>query len=188
MRAGSAIGMDGVFDMRPFYARGGFEFSHRNLRMEGVGQASVGRPGIVELSSVPFDLISKYDRHCFGFARDLFLRKWLPIKSSKGFAANDETGLKGYGVIRKFLNAYKIGPLFADSGKISDSLFAAVSNEAAKEPLFLDTPKNNLEALDLVKRHGMTEVFGCARMYCGPSPDLPYSADSNGVETVVSNL
>ncbi|MNR39385.1 hypothetical protein D3C85_1575930 [compost metagenome] len=38
--------------------------------------------------------------------------------------------------------------------------------------MFLDAPENNPAAMALVQRHGMTEVFGCARMYLGPAPAL----------------
>ncbi len=34
----------------------------------------------------------------------------------------------------------------------------------------------------LVRAHGMREVFGCARMYLGPPPDLP-GAEIFGVTT-----
>ncbi|MCB0053321.1 MAG: GNAT family N-acetyltransferase, partial [Caldilinea sp.] len=32
LRPGASIGMDGVFDMQHYYAKGGFVFSHRDLR------------------------------------------------------------------------------------------------------------------------------------------------------------
>ena len=35
--AGAAIGLDGVFNMQHYYARGGFRFVCRDLRFEGVG-------------------------------------------------------------------------------------------------------------------------------------------------------
>lgn len=37
----------------------------------------------------------------------------------------------------------------------------------------IDVPECNAEALGLVRRHGMEEVFGCARMIFGPVPRLP---------------
>ena len=174
LQPGASIGMDGVFDMQPFYASGGFEFSHRNLRMEGIGQTRVIKPGIVELSRIPFELVSEYDRHCFGFTRDPFLRKWIAMKQAKAYGAYDDHNLKGFGVIRKCLSGYKIGPLFADNAEIGESLFSALANEAIGEPLILDTPENNPAAIDLANRHGMKEVFGCARMYCGSAPSLPW--------------
>jgi hypothetical protein len=41
-------------------------------------------------------------------------------------------------------------------------------------PLFLDAPENNPAAMAFVAKRGMVEVFGCARMYLGPFPDLAH--------------
>lgn len=35
-------------------------------------------------------------------------------------------------------------------------------------------PERNAEAMALAARHGMSEVFGCARMYLGPPPTLAH--------------
>ena len=45
---------------------------------------------------------------------------------------------------------------------------------AAGGPIFLDTPENNPAAMELARRQGMREVFGCARMYLGPAPALAH--------------
>jgi GNAT superfamily N-acetyltransferase len=50
---GAAIGMDGVFAMQDWYAKGGFTFSHRNLRMQGIGAAGCYGSDIVPVSAVP---------------------------------------------------------------------------------------------------------------------------------------
>ena len=54
------------------------------------------------------------------------------------------------------------------------ALYARLAGFAAGGPLFLDAPENNPAAIELVHRHGMIEVFGCARMYLGPPPDLAH--------------
>jgi hypothetical protein len=36
----------------------------------------------------------------------------------------------------------------------------------------LDIPEPNVEAMALVRRYGMTEVFATARMYTGTFPDI----------------
>ncbi len=41
------------------------------------------------------------------------------------------------------------------------------------EPLFLDLPEPNGDAVALAARHGMREVFGTARMYSRSVPPLP---------------
>jgi hypothetical protein len=57
---------------------------------------------------------------------------------------------------------------------VAEALYANLATFAAGGPLFLDAPENNPAAMELVRRHDMTEVFGCARMYLGPFPDLAH--------------
>jgi len=75
--------------------------------------------------------------------------------------------------MRPCQTGYKIGPLFADSPAIAENLFAALSAQAPGEAIFLDVPENNPAAIAMASRHGMEEVFGCAKMYFGPKPKLP---------------
>lgn len=178
LRPGAAIGMDGVFAMQPFYARGGFVFSHRNLRMAGRGRRAVaGAEGgsLRELATLPFEAVADYDRRHFGFGREAFLRGWIAPADGRGLGAWDGGRLRGMGVVRRCREGFKIGPLFADTPEIAESLFGALAAEAAGEPLFLDVPENNPAALALAARHGLAEVFGCARMYHGTAPALPWA-------------
>ncbi|MBK1858936.1 GNAT family N-acetyltransferase [Cerasicoccus arenae] len=176
------IGMDGVFAMQDWYAQGGFQFTHRNLRMAGVGQPSQPASCLTELSAAPFDEVSAYDQRHFGFARDTFLRRWIEPKEGLALGAVRDGKLVGYGVVRACQSGYKIGPLFADDATLAGQLFAALSDRASGEPLFLDTPENNPAALALAKENGMEEVFGCARMYYGTTPSLPW-ANIYGITT-----
>jgi GNAT superfamily N-acetyltransferase len=164
----AAIGMDGVFDMQQWYGRGGFEYKHHNLRMKGVGKTGRIQSEIVPLSQIPYHQLSDYDKQCFGCPRDRFLKQWtnIPNALALGFVSNND--LSGYGVIRECHEGYKIGALFSDNAEIAESLFVALSNHAADQPIFLDTPEINTEAMALAARQGMREVFGCARMYYEP--------------------
>lgn len=176
LRPGATIGMDGVFDMQPFYAKGGFSFTHRNLRMAGTGAKSgVLPPGLVRLSELPFDRVAAYDRRHFGFARATFLSAWISPHGGQGLGLMREGQLAAMGVVRPCREGFKIGPLFADDVEAANTMFGALSNHAAGQPLFLDTPENNPSALALAATHGLTEVFGCARMYSGPAPRLPWN-------------
>ncbi len=167
---GAAIGMDGVFEMQDWYRRGGFEFTHRNLRMEGRGGSARSGPEIVELSGVPFDQLVGYDRGCFGCARERFLKGWVEMPEAHALAFLREGQVWGYGVVRRCRQGYKIGPLFADDAGVADALFRSLGGRVSGEPLWLDVPENNAAAMALAERHGMREVFGCARMYHGPPP------------------
>jgi len=167
------IGMDGVFDMQPYYAKGGFEFSHRDLRFEGKGAPFSMPPGIVDLSEVSFPDIDAYDRAHFPAPRSEFLQRWIdqPGGYAKGLLRDDV--LAGFAVMRPCLRGHKIGPLFADDASAANDLFRALAGQVPGEPIFLDVPENNPAALAIARLHNMTEVFGCARMYYGAKPDLP---------------
>lgn len=67
------IGLDGVPDQQQNYARSGFVLAWNNARYEGVGG---GAPveGLVDLDTVPFDFIARYDAHTFEADRWRFLR------------------------------------------------------------------------------------------------------------------
>lgn len=173
---GATIGMDGVFAMQPFYRSGGFEFAHRTLRMTGTATADRGLhdSSLVELEHLPFDDVAAFDRRHFGRARPRFLSQWISPEGGRGLAALDGGEMVGLGVIRPCRVGYKIGPLFADSSEIANRVYSALSATAGRDEVSLDVPEINLDALDLARRHGLSERFGCARMYHGAAPPLPW--------------
>ena len=169
----AVIGMDGVFDMQSYYAKGGFEFAGRDLRFEGLGVSVVPPQNIVPLTEVPFETVEKYDRAHFPTARSAFLRLWIEPKGGFSRAAMKNGRFAGFAVMRPCRTGYKIGPLFADDASIARDLYVSLCSEVPGEPVFLDVPENNPDALALARDQGMNEVFGCAKMYYGPAPVLP---------------
>ena len=90
------------------------------------------------------------------------------------FAAMNQGELAGYGVLRRCMQGYKIGPLFADDELIADAIYCALCGRVQKgEAVFLDTPEPNPSALRLARRHHMHPVFETVRMYTGKDPGLP---------------
>jgi len=174
MKPGSAIGMDGVFEMQPFYAKGGFGFTHRNIRMEGVGVSGEVSTDLCDLGEVPFEQIAELDRRCFGFDRESFLRRWIKPRHGSALGLVVDGALRGFGVIRRCERGFKIGPLFAGDDLSAEALFVGLSNTVPGEPVFLDVPECHAAAMALAERHGMTEVFGCARMIFGPLPVMAW--------------
>jgi len=177
LQPGASIGLDGVFAMQTYYAGGGFVFSHRNLRFRAeIPERAALRPiddvEIVPLNAVPFEQVSDYDSACFPARRVRFLEAWIAQPEGLALGCRRDGKLSGYGVIRRCGQGCKIGPLFADDLAAATALYARLSPFAAGGPLFLDAPENNPAAMTLVREHGMTEVFGCARMYLGPKPAL----------------
>ena len=180
--AGASIAMDGVFNMQEYYARGGFRFVCRDLRFEGRGMESRPSHDVVEVSSLPFERIDAYDRQHFPAPRSGFLRNWVQRRGGHAFAVVKGDAIRGYGVMRPCRTGHKIGPLFAANGSVAEQLLVALGSRVSGEPIFLDVPEINRDALALVARHNMKEVFGCARMVLGPVPKLP-DAEIFGVTT-----
>ncbi len=168
------VGIDGVVAKIKNYEKFGFTLAHRNIRYRGRVQRGAGSAGVVELAAIPFDAVVSYDSAIFPARRAAFLEKWVirPDGAALGFTEGGE--LKGYGVIRPCRTGFKIGPLFADSPDIAESLFRALTGEVPERaPVFLDIPATNPAAVTLVGNHGMTPVFETGRMYSGEAPAVP---------------
>jgi ribosomal protein S18 acetylase RimI-like enzyme len=178
LRPGAGIGLDGVFEMQHYYAKGGFAFSHRDMRFrtevpEGY-ESTQDDEEIIPLSSVPFEQVEDYDRTCFPARRPAFLGAWTGLPDVLALGCRRDGRLGGYGVVRRCREGCKIGPLFANDAQAANALYERLAEFAAGGPVFLDAPENNAAAIELVRRHSMTEVFGCARMYLGPPPALAH--------------
>ena len=180
--ADAAIGLDGVFNMQHYYARGGFRFVGRDLRFEGLGMDLPQPKGVIEANALPFERIDAYDRRHFPVPRSRFLQDWIQRPGGHALAVVDGDEIRGYTVMRPCRIGYKIGPLFAGNAAVAESLLTAIASRVPGEPIFLDVPEINGAALALLARYGMREVFGCARMMLGPTPELP-DAEIFGVTT-----
>ena len=109
--ADAAIGLDGVFNMQDYYARGGFRFVCRDLRFEGRGRDLPQPKGITEVSTVSFERIDAYDRRHFPAPRSRFLQAWIHRPGGHALAVVDGDEIRGYTVMRPCRTGYKIGPL-----------------------------------------------------------------------------
>jgi len=167
------IGMDGVFDMQGYYAKGGFKFAGRDLRFEGKARFGGEADGVVRLAEIPFETLDTYDRAHFPAPRSGFLQRWIESPGSHARGAIRNGQLAGYGVVRPCRTGFKMGPLFADDASIAQDLFHTLCSQIPGEQVFLDVPECNQAAMDLALGMDMKEVFGCAKMYYGPTPLLP---------------
>jgi len=172
---GCTIGLDGVVGQQENYRRSGFELAFRNIRFEGRGTGDVrAEDGLVPLAAVPFDALLTYDRPFFPGERPQFLQAWVGQPGSTALAVLEAGELAGYGVLRPCRTGYKVGPLYADRPELAERLFAAFrARVPAGQPIFLDVPEVNADAVALAERHGMSRSFETARMYAGGEPPLP---------------
>lgn len=177
---GRTIGLDGVVEQQNNYRKSGFALTGRNVRYSGVVgplEARFGASEIRRFRPSDWNALATYDRPFFADDRGVFLRQWVQSDQAPTracFMAETEGTITGYGVIRACRQGFKIGPLFANSETIAETLFLAMAEHAGVgETIILDVPEDNAAAIALAERHGLESVFETARMYRGTAPSLP---------------
>ncbi len=172
LRPGASIGMDGVVAMQPFYARGGFNVAFRDERYERPGAQFEIDSRVTSIEGGDMPAILLYDEQCFGFPRPQFMKPWLSRSGASSFKFTEQGEVKGFSVLRKAMDGYKIGPLFADTPLVAGELYKVCLNAAFEAPVSIDIPVVNADAVALVTQFGAEYVFECARMYYGHPPDI----------------
>ncbi|WP_299391828.1 GNAT family N-acetyltransferase [Pelagibius sp.] len=169
------IGLDGVVDQQENYRKEGFVLEHRNVRYGGrVDCAAPEDPRLRTIGPEEVEAIMTYDQPFFPAPRADFLRNWLQRSDVRfGSVLVEDGAVRGYGVLRRCHEGFKVGPLFADDRERADLLFRSLAAETKGEPVFLDPPQPNGAAVRLAESYSMTPVFETARMYRGPAPKLP---------------
>jgi len=175
--SGRTVGLDAVTAQEKIYERAGFARAFRSIRyqLEGGPRPILTGPQafMLPVQGVPFGQLLEYDRSCFFDHRPEFLTDWLQQPEAVTMAAILEGEVAGYTVMRRCLNGWKIGPLFADEPEIAEDLLLAVIRHAPDEPVFLDIPEPNQAGMELARRFAMTPVFETVRMYNREAPALP---------------
>src|SRR5690606_34514439 len=128
---GTAIGMDGVYDMVPFYERGGFRPAYRHLRVAGMAAHAAMDPVVVFLDKADLEEITLYDRPFFPVPRTRFLQQWSGQPGAHLAALHENGVLAGYGVARPCRVGFKIGPLFAARAEIAQRLLSTLMAKIA---------------------------------------------------------
>ncbi|MBU2709790.1 GNAT family N-acetyltransferase [Zooshikella sp. WH53] len=172
---GCNIGLDGVVEQQTNYKKFGFKLAYRNIRFECLGSDDLSVDAdVIKLAKLPFETIELYACPFFPEKRIAFMKAWLNQPDCKALGIIQNDSLVGYGVMRKALNGYKVGPLYADTLAFADAIFSSlIQSVDPLQPVYLDIPEVNQEALKLAERYKMKKVFETARMYTGKFPDLP---------------
>lgn len=165
------VGLDGVVERIEEYEQAGFKFAHKNIRYSSVIRGSASK-NILPATKVPFEDIARFDRKCFPAHREIFLNDWIKMPDAHSVASVHKNELKGFGTIRKCLEGYKVGPLFANNIEVAEEILLGLAKYAGKEPLYLDIPDTNSDANELVKKYQMKKIFETARMYNRKDPEI----------------
>ncbi|PVB63570.1 GNAT family N-acetyltransferase [Labrenzia sp. 011] len=169
-------GLDAVKEQIASYTEHGFKPVYRNIRHAGTSLCDTPMdPRLAPLGQGIFPAIRDYDQRFFPGPRTEFLKLWTApmLETRRGFAFAEDGQVKGYGVIRQCHDGFKIGPLFADTPEIADTLFRALAGQVKGQAVILDTPEPNGAALLLAEKYELSPEFETFRMYRGPAPELP---------------
>ena len=175
---GCVQGGDGVLENVTVYEGIGRVLAYRNARYEAEGAGPVGAvpaaDPTVDARSIPIAAIEAVDRPCFPAPRRAFLEAWIGQADAHARAMPGPDGtLRGYGVIRRCVRGWKVGPLFATDADAAEAILdALLARIAPGDPWILDIPEPTAAAQALVARRGMTQVFATARMYTGRAPAI----------------
>lgn len=172
LQKNAPIGMDGVVEMQPFYKKGGFEIAYKEERYEKLGLELETDSRISTITDHDFNQVLSFDKQCFGFLRPQFLKPWIHLPDNKTFKYQRGDLINGYAIVRKVSRGYKIGPLFADDPHVAEELYKACLNVVIGQPLYIDIPMINKEAVSMIKKYDAKYVFECARMYYGQAPEI----------------
>lgn len=172
--SGRSVGLDGVPAQQDNYRRSGFRTAWSNARYEGTVPLDVAPPAgvtLVDARTLPFGLLSAYDRRFFPEARDSFLAAWITAPRRTALAAVRDGSLVGFAVLRACRAASRIGPLHADSPEVAGALVSALAATAQDTAVAIDVPDINPAAVRLAEQLGLAPSFDTARMYAGPVPE-----------------
>lgn len=169
---GSSIGLDGVLEREAVYRQAEFKAAYRHIRHVHYPMPFDRVPDeVISLTNVPLETIALYDAELFPVSRPQFLEPWIRL-SGAAYGVMEGGRLVGYGVLRPCRQGFKIGPLFAETLEIADSLFRALTHHAGGQPVFIDIPDVNSALPVLVERYQLQPVFTCVRMYWGSEVNL----------------
>lgn len=169
------IGLDGVPAQVENYQKSGFQSCHGSWRFAGeIPVKENGSGHIVPADESYLRQIIAYDALHFPGNRGEFLKGWFGSEGHHALLRLEDNSIRGMGVIRKCYEGYKIGPLFADTPEIGESLLLALARYAQGETVYFDIIEGHVNAQKLVQKYQMKKMFECARMYTKERPAVKW--------------
>ena len=160
------VRLDATAAGQPVYEKLGFMAEYPLTRYEGIVPAAEAQPDIVTADANLFAEIAALDRQMTGTHREKMLLR-LFEESPRAVRVLCRNGrVEGFVTIRRGANASQIGPCIA-RGDAGVSLLKDALGRCSGMPVFIDVPRDNARALELVETSGLRVQRHFTRMCRG---------------------
>jgi hypothetical protein len=172
---GRCVGVDADPAQRHECARYGFSLSHRIMRYQGLSGSARAVAPVVALKKIGLGKVKKYDTDVFPAARMGLLRHWMGRGGNTALGIEVNGACHGYGIIGEGERGWHIGPVYATSPEVAETLLVGLKGSAPQgTTVYLDVPEVNPPAVAVAKRLGLRKDGEKCRMYAGGRPDAAF--------------
>jgi ribosomal protein S18 acetylase RimI-like enzyme len=172
---GRTLGLDGAVAQQNNYKKIGFVeafYSYRyrtdasNIRKIAENNKYTSGFELKSAMNVSFDDVLAYDTKYVGAPRSKFIKSLLTRNDAKSLVALNGKKIIGLAVIRKSMEGWRFGPLYAESSQIARELFVSLSDKV-QGTVFIETPKvkRGENIMEIHEEFEMKECGENSRMY-----------------------
>jgi GNAT superfamily N-acetyltransferase len=169
------VGLDGVIENEHIYKKIGFQhqfLSKRHQLNAKLFSDLQQNSNVYPIFESDLDEIYLYDHLCFPAVRNTFLFSWIMSPNAYSFCYRQNGSIKGYLVMRKCYNGYKVGPLYADEAIIANALLNQALITAHDAVVYIDVPNHFSHIQDFIQLYKTEVIFACIRMYRNGVPQV----------------
>lgn len=177
------IRLDATALGQPIYEKLGFSPEYELARFEGITSQAGSASSVTQATPDDFAEIIDFDTRITGTDRGKMLRRLFDEFPENIGIVRQAGSMEGFITRRPGANATQIGPCRA-TAYAGPILLADALNRCAGEPVFVDVPLDNTDALNIVEASGLTIQRRFTRMYWGrkPAEDIKTLWASSGPE------